>query len=132
MKCKVIRPVTLQGRDVPAGEIIDVPEKSAKNLAENKFVTLEAVTEATKKPVEPPKVTGDTNVDDNGYNGTGEENASQDTVDVEAIAKAIDDKHKRDELYDIAKDLDIEIPHDIKKADLIAKIIENGVYDNLV
>lgn len=133
--------LTLNGLKRNIGEVIEIPEASAKGLIANgKAEAVEIVQEAVNSD-------GDQKVDDNGEGGTGEENGgnaggSDDKTPEELAAeaaeahaklvKAIDEKNKRDELYEAAKALDIEIAHDIKKAELIEKIIENGKYDHLV
>lgn len=108
--------ITFNGLDAKVGEVKELDPKAAKSLVESKLAEYVEVEEVEEEETFDPKGKAGKPV--------GEE--------IEAIAKAIDDKHKRDDLYEEAKRLDIEVAHDTKKADLIAKIIENGKYDHLV
>lgn len=133
--------VTLNGLDVKPGQIVEVPKGSGTSLVASGHGE---VVEAENTSDEASNVTGDANVGSGEESGAGEGNTGTDgapgdktpeELEAEALLKlkkAIDEKNTRASLYDEAKTLNIEIAHNIVKADLITKIIENGKYDHLV
>ena len=114
MKVRLLKPVTLESSEVPAGEIIDVSELSAGALIE------EGAAEATEGPTgsEPPagdQTTGET-----------EEQAA------EKLRAALDSKYKRDELADAAKEAGVEFAFDAKKAEIVSAVMAAGKAEALL
>lgn len=122
MKVRLLESVTWNYTNVEPGEVVDLPEKSAKALIE------EGKAEAAEE--QPP-------ADPNAGSATGGEDTTPeqptagdgDVVDPEEerakLTTALD-KLKRDELADKAKELGIEFKYDAKKGDVIDAVIDAG------
>ena len=110
MKIVLKGTVTLSGHDVHAGDVIDIPEDSAKSLVAADLAE---------------------NVGGKEQNGTPDEFKAGDGTDgaEEALAKlmkALDNQYKRDELAVVAKTAGVEFEYDAKKAEIITAVIEQG------
>lgn len=110
--------VTLRGKDVPPGEVIEVDDRSGAAL-----IAEGAGEEAT------PTV-GTQNALDAGGNTGGNTGGNQDdeeaakAAELERIRAAIDGQYKRDELADAAKEAGVDFAYDAKKGDIIQAVID--------
>jgi hypothetical protein len=109
--------VTLESGVAAAGEVIELTELSAQALInEEKAVEATPEGEAALKQIA--------------------EGQDQDGLDPEAelekVRKALDDQYKADELKTAAKEAGVDFPYDVKKADLIAAIIDQGKAEALL
>lgn len=120
MKVKLLKPVTFENTEIPAGEVIDLSELSGGALV--KEGAAEAVedqgddgnggTDATGAPTDGANQNGEANVDG------GQDDARA------ALYKALDAKYKRDDLAAAAKELGVEFTFDAKKGDIINAVID--------
>lgn len=114
MKIRLLKPVTLESSEVPAGEIIDVSELSAGALIN------EGAAEATEGPTSDETPKGDLTT------GNAEE------LEAEKLRAALDSKYKRDELADAAKEVGVEFAFDAKKAEIVSAVIAAGKSEALL
>ena len=135
MLVKLLTATIHKGKVKPAGATIEVSENDGAIMVSNKQA--EAL-EGKKQNTVPPKDPENPNSETGGEKEPGEETGGQETsnpentVDREAVCKALDNKYNRDPLYDKAKEMDIEIAYNAKKGDIINAIIDAGKADVLV
>ena len=119
-KIKLLRSVTYMGHDVEAGEVIEIAEKSAKSLVSS-GVAEEIAEIAPGSSQEGEDWLGNATVPPGQLKPA--EGEIMPPVDVEKLAKALDDKFKRDELAAVAKEIGVEFPFDAKKAEIVNAVI---------
>lgn len=109
--------ITLGASELQAGEVIELTELSAQALIkEDKAVEATPDGETAKA-----------------LKKLGEGQDGQDPeAELEKVRKALDDQYKADELKTVAKEAGVDFPYDVKKADLIAAIIEQGKAEALL
>lgn len=99
--------VTLSGMDITPGMTIEINEPSALSLIEAGLAeAVENVDLVEDPPADPP----------------------MDPVsdEVHLQTKALDGQYKRDELYEAAKAIGVDIAFDAKKAEVISAVIAQG------
>jgi len=129
-KVKLLGPVTYNGSIVEAGEILELPEKSAKSLVGDKIA--EFINEMKPATVDVTDETGDEGTTDTPAEkneATGENNSQE---DIEKLKKALDNKYNKEPLAEKAKELGVEFPYDAKKAEIIDAVIAAGKADVLL
>ena len=109
--------VSFQGKDRPAGDVLDLPERSAKCLVDAGV----AGYVPEQAPVSPP---GGEKDEKSSLLPDGDLVAQED--EVARLTKALEDQYKRDELADAAKIMGVEFKYDAKKAEIVAASIEQG------
>lgn len=124
-KIKLLVPGTFNGGTVAAGEIIEVPERSAASLIEEGAA--EAIEqEATGSPQGDENPDGGSNTPgDQEKDQDGQDNGAQDE-ELAKVRKTLDNKFKRDDLAAAAKDLGVEFAFDAKKAEIVEAVIAAG------
>lgn len=104
--------ITLAGEPIKAGDVVELPERSAQALI-NEGKAAEATADGdTQKALEdlPPAEDVQKNAE----------------ADLEMTRSALDSQYKLDDLKPAAKDAGVEFAYDVKKGDLITAIIEQG------
>lgn len=130
MKVLLQMPVSSAGRTVAPGNVLDLPERSAKALVAEGRATLlleqksEIDANAPSKPQDTPNVQVDTKTPTAGESAT---EGKPDTV-----AKALGNQYKRDELAKAAKAVGVEFHYDAVKAEIIDAVIAQGKADVLL
>lgn len=138
--------VSYKGKDIPLGEIVETDAASAASLIADGYAEAAAETvaeNALKSPVSPsnpsgdklPEGTGEGQTGGQQEDGGGKNEGTENPTGEDALAKtkkAINDKYKRDELYDAAKLAGVEIAFDAKKADIIDAVIAQGKAEALL
>lgn len=103
--------VTLRGKEVPPGEVIEVDDKSGAAL-----IAEEAGEEYAQESIDPNAgKQSDGNPDDE---------AAAKAAEVEKIREAIDAQYNRDPLAAAAKEAGVDFAYDAKKGEIIQAIID--------
>lgn len=112
--------ITFNGAMVEAGEIIELPSKSAESLIAEGQAKRNEVSEAQGVPTDEEKVEGEQLLT---------EEPSEPSEDDKVLkTKALDDKYKGQipALKEHAKEVDVQFAHDATKAEIIEAIITAG------
>lgn len=107
--------ITLEYGDVQAGEVVELPELSAKAL----------INEGKAEEVTPDENTADALKKREGQEPQ-EPPLPDPAEEVEKIRKALDDQYKLEDLKPAAQEAGVDFAYDVTKKSLIAAIIEQG------
>lgn len=131
--------VTNKGKDIPVGEQVETDEASANALITDGYAKKAVAENAPKPPVNPLDTSGDKLPAGAGGGQTdgkqeSDSGKNEGTVGdhVASVKKALNNKCKRDELYEAAKAAGVEIPEEATKAVIIDALIAQGKADALL
>lgn len=140
-KVRLFLKVTLGGKDVAPGEVVDLKEKSAASLVAEggaEYVEEEAAgspqddeTGAEGTNTLPDQVTGQEGAAE-GQEEAGKTEALQDEAELEKLKAALDAKYKRDELAKAAKEIGVEFKYNAKNAEIIDAVVAAGKAEALL
>ena len=120
---KLVVPVTWQGMDVAAGEVIEVNDQSAEALIrDGAAAEYKAKSEEGSGPADGAENPGH----EVGESGAPDHATPDPALTIEMDKKALDAQYKADELKKAAKDVGVEFPYDANKGAVIEAIIEAG------
>jgi hypothetical protein len=130
--------VTLHGREVAAGNVIELPEKSARALVNEGLgvfaeptagTAAELAALANGNPVENGATQHGGQLPPDGGNVA---NTGAQYAEIEKLKKALDNQYKKDELAEAAKAIGVDFPYDANKAEIIEAAIEQGKAEALL
>jgi hypothetical protein len=106
--------VTMRGKDIPPGEVIEVDDQSGAAL----------IREETGAEVRPDAETAAALNVEGVKTGDQDDEAAAKAAEFEKIREAIDGQYKRDELAEAAKSAGVEFAYDAKKGEIIQAVID--------
>jgi len=141
-KVKFLKVITMGSSEMPIGTIDEVDEQSAAALVREgaaELVEVEAIDDDQdpdkQADQDDAKVEGETaaEADETKAQVILDEAAAEPTAeDLTMIRKAFDAQYKRDEIYEAAKAVGVEISYDAKKGEIIEAVIAAGHADTLL